>query len=103
MKSDRQVELELERFRLAMGMMLGEFAERLHGQVDVLLPAREIVEKAMKDAENVYPSKEIVVIERECPFLDHIVEVEKEQGIEGRTKFVVVPGEDGAWYECEDD
>ena len=71
------MELELERFRLAMGMMLGEFAERLHGQVDVLLPAREIVEKAMKDAENVYPSKEIVVIERECPFLDHIVEVKR--------------------------
>ena len=58
------MELELERFRLAMGMMLGEFAERLHGQVDVLLPAREIVEKALKDAESVHPSKEILVMDQ---------------------------------------
>ena len=38
-------ELEQERFRLAMGMMMKEFSERLHEIVDVLLPARIIVEK----------------------------------------------------------
>ena len=38
-------ELEQERFRLAMGMMMKEFSEHLHEIVDVLLPARIIVEK----------------------------------------------------------
>ena len=38
-------ELEQERFRLAMGVMMKEFSERLHEIVDVLLPARIIVEK----------------------------------------------------------
>ena len=38
-------ELELERFRMAMGMMMKEFSEHLYEIVEVLLPARVIVEK----------------------------------------------------------
>ena len=36
-------EKELERFRLAMGMMFGEFTQRVHHEVDEILPARSIV------------------------------------------------------------
>lgn len=90
---------ELDGFRLAMGMMLGEFTERLHGLVDVLLPARELVVKALNEAKTVHPSESILLMEQECPFMDHLMEIEKERGIEGRTKFVVVYNKDGSWYE----
>lgn len=80
-----------------MGMMLGEFTERLHGFVDILLPAREIVIRALDQASEIYPSGEIVLLEEECPFMEHLMEIEKERGIEGRTKFVVVYSKDGSW------
>ena len=66
-------------------MMLEEFAERLYGQTDVFLPAREIVVEALDKAKTVHPSKEIVVIHQDCPFMDHLMELEKERRIEGRS------------------
>ncbi|KAK8806884.1 hypothetical protein WA588_005683, partial [Blastocystis sp. NMH] len=90
-------EQELNRFRLAMSMMLEEFAERLYGQTDVFLPAREIVVEALDKAKTVHPSKEIVVIHQDCPFMDHLMELEKERRIEGRTKFVLVHNKDDSW------
>ena len=80
-----------------MSMMLEEFAERLYGQTDVFLPAREIVVEALDKAKTVHPSKEIVVIHQDCPFMDHLMELEKERRIEGRTKFVLVHNKDDAW------
>lgn len=80
-----------------MGMMLGEFTERLHGFVDILLPAREIVIRALDQASEIHPSGGIVLLEEECPFMEHLMEIEKERGIEGRTKFVVVYSKDGSW------
>ena len=77
-----------------MSMMLEEFAERLYGQTDVFLPAREIVVEALDKAKTVHPSKEIVVIHQDCPFMDHLMELEKERRIEGRTKFVLVHNKD---------
>lgn len=38
-------EKELERFRLAMGMVFGEFTQRVHHEVDEILPARSIVKE----------------------------------------------------------
>lgn len=80
-----------------MGMMLGEFTERLHGFVDILLPAREIVSRSLDEANTIHPSGQIVLMEEECPFMEHLMEIEKERGIEGRTKFVVVHNKDGSW------
>ena len=91
-------QLESERFRLACGLMLGEFADRIHSQVDVLLPAREIVIKALDTASSIHPSGEILLLERECPFMDHLMELENERNINGRTKFVLVQAKDGNWY-----
>lgn len=89
-------QLESERFRLACGLMLGEFAGRIHSQVDVILPAREVVIKALDNASSIHPSNEILMLERECPFMDHLMELENERGIAGRTKFVLVQGKDGS-------
>lgn len=80
-----------------MSMMLEEFTERLYGQTDVFLPAREIVVEALDRAETTHPSKEIVVIQQDCPFMDHLMELERVRGIEGRTKFVIVHNKDDSW------
>ena len=82
---------------MAMGLMLGEFAERLHGQISIVLPARGLVEKALDEASSVHPSQSIILMEQGCPFLEHLVELEKERGIEGRTLFAVIHGDDGNW------
>ena len=82
---------------MAMGLMLGEFAERLHGQISIVLPARGLVEKALDEASSVHPSQSIILMEQGCPFMEHLVELEKERGIEGRTLFAVIHGDDGNW------
>ena len=80
-----------------MGLMLGEFSERLHSQVTLVLPARELVEKALDEAAQVHPSQSIILMEKGCPFMEHLLEIEKERGIEGRTLFAVTRGDDGNW------
>ena len=65
-----------------MGLMLGEFTERLYDIVDQILPVRAIVCKALEEAELVHPSKQIIVVEKSCPFMDYLIEIEKERGIE---------------------
>ena len=81
-----------------MGLMLGEFTERLYDIVDQILPVRAIVCKALEEAELVHPSKQIIVVEKSCPFMDYLIESEKEGGIEGQTKFAVFCNDDGSWY-----
>ena len=80
-----------------MGLMLGEFTERLYDIVDNFLPGRDIVCKALDEAEMIHPSKQIILMEKSCPFMDHLVEIEQERGIEGQTKFAVVYNDDGSW------
>ena len=80
-----------------MGLMLGEFTERVSSYVNVILPAREIVEKALDNAESIHPSGAIIHLEKSCPYMDHLLEIEKERGIEGKTKFAVVYNEDNSW------
>ena len=88
---------ELDGFRLAMGMMLGEFVERLHSLTDILLPARVIVEKALDEAKTIHPSGKIILMEESCPFMEHLLEIEKERGIEGQVEFAVVYNKDESW------
>ena len=82
-----------------MGLMLGEFTERLYDIVEHILPVREIVCKTLDEAEQIHPSKQIIVVEKSCPFMDYLIEIEKERGIEGQTKFAVFCNDDGSWYE----
>ena len=42
-------EKEIECFRLAMGIMMEELAYHLHEQVEVLLPARQIVDRVREE------------------------------------------------------
>lgn len=90
-------EKEQERFRFAMGLMIGEFAQRVHIEADEILPARSIVREAMEDAKKVHPSGEILVMKQNCPYMEHVFALEKERGEEGKTKFVVVENSDGSW------
>ena len=90
-------EKEQERFRFAMGVMLGEFWQRVHIEADEILPAREIVREAMENAKEVHDSGAILVMKESCPYMEHVYELEKERGEEGKTKFVVAENSDGSW------
>lgn len=37
------------------------------------------------------------MIEKSCPYMEHIFDIEKERGIEGQTKFILVHNTDGSW------
>ena len=83
---------------MAMGLMLGEFAERLHGQISIVLPARGLVEKALDEASSVHPSQSIILMEQGCPFMEHLVELEELRGERCLRSFTVMTetGESGA-------
>lgn len=53
------------------------------------LPAREIVERMVAGAKAVHPSGHIAVLERPCPWKDHLYDIEQEQGIRGQILYVL--------------
>ena len=88
-------EKENEQFRKAVTLTLSEFVEGATFYVESWLPARSIVEEAIKNAKEVclccvlsgftdllrlqvHPSGQIVKLGQYCPWAEHLFEVEKE-------------------------
>ena len=65
----------------------GEFNMRFDCQV--WLPARTVVEDAIKKAKETDSSGEIIVLESGCPWKEHLYDLEKELGVEKPLKYVV--------------
>jgi uncharacterized UPF0160 family protein len=59
------------------------------------LPARSIVEEAFAAGEEIEASGAIVFMKRFAPWKDHLADIEKERGIEGRTLYVVFSDDRG--------
>eukprot|EP01125_Pyxidicula_operculata_P003751 TRINITY_DN1502_c0_g1_i2.p1 TRINITY_DN1502_c0_g1~~TRINITY_DN1502_c0_g1_i2.p1 ORF type:complete len:141 (+),score=36.02 TRINITY_DN1502_c0_g1_i2:246-668(+) len=53
------------------------------------LPARSIVEQAVKEANTVDSSGEIIVLPRFCPWKSHLYDIEEERGEVGKYKFAI--------------
>lgn len=80
-------------FRTAVQLTGGEFMEAVRYFARSWLPARAIVAESLAGRRAADPSGEIVVLERYCPWKDHLAELEEEQRIEPSIKYILY--EDG--------
>nr|XP_020492416.1 UPF0160 protein MYG1, mitochondrial [Labrus bergylta] len=87
-----------EGFRQAMKMVGEEFLDRLEFYQSSWFPAREVVEKAIKERHQVDPSGEVVLFSLGgCPWKEHLFSLEKELQVETPIKFVLYADQNGQW------
>ena len=65
-----------------------EFMSKLYGKVVVMLPARQRVEEAWAEREQLHPSGEFLWFQHHCPWKGHVYDLEEEQEVRGLIKFV---------------
>lgn len=89
------------RFEKASSLAGGEFFDRLDYAFKSWLPAREIVENAIKDRVEKSGDKEgrVLVFDGYASWKDHLFSLEKvlQGGIEGKILYVVYPDESNKW------
>jgi uncharacterized UPF0160 family protein len=85
------------RFRQGMQMAGQEFLQAVEYYTKAWLPARAIVEEAIKKRLEVDPSGEIIKLGQFCPWKDHLYNLEKELDIEGLIKYVLFQDSNGTW------
>nr|XP_039248507.1 MYG1 exonuclease-like [Styela clava] len=76
-------------FMKAMEMVGTEFKQRILGFINSWLPARSLVEDAIKQRFEVHKSGEIIELKHFCPWKDHLFTLEEEQTIEPAIKYVI--------------
>uniref|UniRef100_A0A1A8I2S7 Chromosome 12 open reading frame 10 n=1 Tax=Nothobranchius kuhntae TaxID=321403 RepID=A0A1A8I2S7_NOTKU len=87
-----------EGFRKALKMVGEEFLDRLDYYKSSWLPARVVVEKAVKERHQIDPSGEVVLLSQGgCPWKEHLFTLEKELQVETPIKFVIYPDQNGLW------
>uniref|UniRef100_A0A3Q4B731 Uncharacterized protein n=1 Tax=Mola mola TaxID=94237 RepID=A0A3Q4B731_MOLML len=87
-----------EGFRKAMQMVGKEFLDRLDFYQSSWLPARVVVEEAVKMRHQVDPSGELLLFSQGgCPWKEHLFALEKELQVETPIKFVLYPDQNGHW------
>lgn len=80
-----------ELFREAMAYVGKEFTEKIYFFGTSWLPARNIVERAVKNRFNTSLTGKIIELERFCPWQEHLREIEKELG-DFTIKYVLFTG-----------
>ncbi|XP_029008178.1 UPF0160 protein MYG1, mitochondrial [Betta splendens] len=87
-----------EGFKKALEMVGVEFLDRLNFYQSAWLPARAVVEEAVKQRHQVDPSGEVVVFSQGgCPWKEHLFDLEKDLQVETPIKFVIYPDQNGHW------
>ncbi|KAM6947308.1 MYG1 exonuclease isoform 1-T2 [Lycodopsis pacificus] len=87
-----------EGFRKALTMVGEEFLDRVEYYQSSWLPARAVVEEAVKGRHQVDPSGEVVLFSQGgCPWKEHLFSLEKELKVESPIKFVLYPDQNGQW------
>ncbi|XP_029358369.1 MYG1 exonuclease isoform X2 [Echeneis naucrates] len=87
-----------EGFKKAMKMVGEEFLGKLEYYMSAWLPARAVVEEAVKERHQVDPSGEVLLFPKSgCPWKEHLFALEKELKIETPIKFVLYPDQNGQW------
>jgi uncharacterized UPF0160 family protein len=92
-------EIENNAFIRAATLAASEFFEAVDFYTCSWLPARTVVEKAFETAETVHAASKgvIVLSEGGCPWKEHLMDIERERGIFGRTLYVIFPDTAGNW------
>lgn len=76
-------------FNDAMDMVGSEFKSRVVSLVDSWLPARSLVESAVKTRFDVHKSGEIIKLSKFCPWKAHLFDLEEESVITPSIKYVI--------------
>ncbi|XP_039602746.1 UPF0160 protein MYG1, mitochondrial [Polypterus senegalus] len=85
-------------FQKAMEMVGKEFRDRLDFYFKSWLPARSLVEEAIRKRTEVDASGEIVVFSKGgCPWKEHLLNLEKELVVEPPIKYVLFADQNGQW------
>ncbi|XP_047439846.1 UPF0160 protein MYG1, mitochondrial [Mugil cephalus] len=87
-----------ESFKKALKMVGEEFLEQVDFYRSAWLPARELVEEAIKNRHQVDPSGEVLVFTvGGCPWKEHLFALEKELQVETPIKFILYPDQEKKW------
>lgn len=84
-------------FKKAMEMAFSDFATTAEYFVFEWLDCRKDVLSAFESRFNVDESGEIILFENGCPWKDHLLEIEKENNVEGQVKYVLFQDQLGKW------
>ncbi|KAI9026667.1 metal-dependent protein hydrolase [Phycomyces nitens] len=88
-------EIVNERFEEASSLAGKEFKQSVRSLIDSWLPAREIVQNAYKNRMEAHPSGRVVVLEKSCPWKNHLTECEGDSATE--VLYVISQTNDGMW------
>jgi len=89
---------EDERFEKASALCGEEFSDMLAYIVECELPAREIVETALKERDDIHPSGEVIRFSNGgCPWRTHLYDLERQLSLETLIKFVLYEDSAGMW------
>lgn len=67
-----------------------ELAEYVKDLANAWLPARALVVDALEKRDQVHPSGRVIALEQACPWKEHLMELEKERGLEGDKSILYV-------------
>ncbi|KAL0978881.1 hypothetical protein UPYG_G00177070 [Umbra pygmaea] len=87
-----------EGFQKALAMVGEVFLDRVDFYQNSWLPARVVVEEAVRTRNQADPSGEVMVLSQGgCPWKEHLFSLEKELNVETSIKFVLYPDQNGQW------
>ncbi|KAI7858952.1 metal-dependent protein hydrolase [Circinella umbellata] len=79
-----------ERFVSASDMAGSELAGFVEAMANSWLPARSLVVDALEKRDQVNASGRVIALERSCPWKEHLMDLEKERGLEGDKNILYV-------------
>ncbi|CAL8355256.1 unnamed protein product [Gadus morhua 'NCC'] len=87
-----------EGFKKAMKLVGGELLDRLDFYQNSWLPARVVVEEAIKERHQADPSGEVVILSQGgCPWKEHLFALEEELKVDTPIKFLLYPDQNRQW------
>jgi len=90
-ESNTEEDVQIQ-FKKAMELAGNEFIEKINFCGKHWLPARQIVERAIKNRTNLNSSGELIFLDQYCPWPSHLLEIEEEMGIKGQIKYIIFGG-----------
>lgn len=84
-------------FKKATEVAGTEFVDKIKYCGKHWLPAREIVQNAMKERQTHRPEGDVLVLHQACPWTSHLFEIEEELGIKGHVKYVLYTDQQKQW------
>lgn len=80
-------------FKVAMQMCERDLCHKIHTKIFKQLASFEIVQKAFNDRLKIYPTGELIFLERGCSWKSNLSQIEDESDNQGLIKFVLYQDE----------